>query len=254
MGRRRIVTALLALVLALSGTVLLTRYVRGADDRALAGATTGPVLVVTRLIPQGTPVDQLASRVKTKKLPTLAVAPGALSNLAEFGGRVAAVDLQPGEQLLATRLVDPATLKKKSDEVVVPAGLQEVSVSLEPQRMLKGELAPGNLVGVMISLPKDDYLPAMTKLALEKVLVTRVDGSSTAAPADDGGGGGLASGGQSAPSTSTEKVLVTLAVDATSAQKIVYGAEHGSIWLTHQSADETAAAASPALTRKDVEQ
>ena len=38
MRRRRALTALLALVLAVAGTVLLTGYVRGADERAMAGA------------------------------------------------------------------------------------------------------------------------------------------------------------------------------------------------------------------------
>lgn len=252
MGRRRVLTAVLALVLALTGTVLLTRYVRGADERALAGTTTTQVLVVTSPISQGTPVEALADRLETKSLPAMAVAPGALSSLGEAGGRVAAVDLQPGEQLLATRLVDPATLKK-SDEVVVPAGLQEVSVALAPERMLQSGLAPGDRVGVMISLTKDDARPASTALALQQVLVTKIDQSPAVsaarkAAAEDG----TVTDGNATLVSSTDAVLVTLAVNAVGAQKIVFGAEHGSLWLTRQPAG-TPTTAPPVLTRKDVD-
>ena len=250
MGRRRILTAVLALVLALSGALLLTSYVRGADRRALAGAATTPVLVVTRLVPQGTSVADLASQVETKQLPTLAVASGALSSLGEAGGRVAAVDLQPGEQLLATRLVDPATLKDPTT-VDVPAGLQEVSVSLEPQRMLESDLAPGDRVGVMLSMATENTLPAQTGLVLQRVLVTHIDESPavTAARKNADGNSGVA-GGSSVVSSSDE-VLVTLAVNAAAAQKIVFGAEHGHLWLTRQPPGTTIAAP-PAMTRKEV--
>lgn len=249
MGRRRVLTALLALALALTGTVLLTRYVRSADDRALATTTTTSVLVVTSRVPQGTPIQELAGRVKPKKLPTLAVVPGAMTGLGEAGDRVTAVDLQPGEQLLAARLVDPATLKKPN-QVTVPAGLQEVAVALEPQRMLQTHLAPGDVVGVMISLPKDDYSPAVTELALQKVLVTRVGDSSTAATEDDKTPE-PAPGGSTAPPTSGDKVMVTLAVDATDAQKVVFGAEHGSVWLSRQPADVPTATPTP-MTREEL--
>lgn len=252
MGRRRLLTALLALVLALTGAVLLTSYVRGADARALAGATATPVLVVTKAVPQGTTVADLASRVQTKMLPAVAVAPGTLSTLGESGGRVTAVDLQPGEQLMASRLIDPATLQKP-DEVTVPAGLQELSISLDPQRVLGGRLAPGDRVGVLVSLAKDDLQPATTTMTAEKVLVVRVGAGGTSGAAGDGSAKSSPLGGGSSAGSSSDGVLVTLAVDTTTAEKIVYGADNGSVWLTRQP-DSVPSAAPKPLSRKDVEQ
>ena len=248
MRRRRALTALLALVLAVAGTVLLTGYVRGADERAMAGAESTEVLVVTERVPSGTTVAQLAGRVETRSLPALAVVPGALSTLAESGGRVTTVDLQPGEQLLDSRLVDPASLAG-ADEVTVPTGLQQVSLSLERQRMLGSALAPGDTVGVLISLDEaGEDAPAQTALALQKVLVTRV-GESSSPTAGGGSTDGTAADGSG--SAATDAVLVTLAVDAAAAQKIVFGAEQGHVWLTRQPADATPAAI-PATTRKDL--
>ena len=53
------------------------------------------------------------------------------------------VDLQPGEQLLAGRFARPRALQAPGT-VAVPAGLQEVSVQLEPQRAVGGRLAAGD--------------------------------------------------------------------------------------------------------------
>ena len=59
MLKRRLVAAVLALVLAGAGGVLLLGYVKGADRRAMAGMETVNVLVVTALIPNGTSADAL---------------------------------------------------------------------------------------------------------------------------------------------------------------------------------------------------
>jgi pilus assembly protein CpaB len=228
MRRRRLVTALLAVVLAALGAGLLTHYVRGADERALSGLTTVDVLVVTRPVARGTAAADLAGSVTPRALPSLAVVPGALRSLQELGGRVAASDLVPGEQLLDGKFVDPASLEE-ADEVPVPAGLQEVTVSLERQRMLGSALVAGTRVGVFISLPADGDTPARTKLAVPKVLVTSV-GEPAAGPAPE------ADADADAPAPA-ESVTVRLAVSTDDAEKVVFGAEHGRLWLSRQPDD-----------------
>jgi pilus assembly protein CpaB len=234
MRTRRLVTAVLAVVLAAVGATLLTHYVRGADQRALSGLTTVDVLVVTKLVPKGAVAATLASSVTTKALPRLAVAPGTLASLQAAAGRVAATALQPGEQLLDSKFVDPASLEEKTDEVVLPAGLQEVTVSLERQRMLGSALAAGDHVGVFISLPAEGELPARTMLALPKVLVLTVGEPSTGpAPAPGDADDPPADAG-SAPA---ESVTVRLALDTDAAEKVVFGAEYGRLWLSRQRPD-----------------
>ena len=153
--RRRLLAAFAALVLLVAGTLVLLAYARGADARALAGTRTVEVLVVDELIPQGTPASELAGLVRTEVLPAKAALPGRVTDLSSLTNRVSTVDLQPGEQLLVSRFGSPDDLQAPGT-VVVPAGLQEVSVLLEPQRAIGGRLVAGDTVGVLVSLKFED--------------------------------------------------------------------------------------------------
>jgi pilus assembly protein CpaB len=222
--RRRLLAAFAALVLLVTGTLVLLAYVRGADARAFAGARTVEVLVVDELIPAGTSGDELAALVRTELLPAKAALEGRVTDLSSLAGRVATLDLQPGEQLLASRFESPGDLQAPGT-VAVPEGLQEVSILLEPQRAIGGRLAAGDTVGVVVSVTVDGG-PA-THAVLHDVLVTQVQGAPAAAPAE--GDPETASGGTAAPSAS---LMVTLAVRAAQAEAVVFGIEHGTLWLT----------------------
>ncbi|HEY4625808.1 MAG TPA: RcpC/CpaB family pilus assembly protein [Blastococcus sp.] len=223
--RRRLLAAFAALVLLVVGTAVLVAYVRGADARALAGTRTVEVLVVDEPIPEGTPGSELAALVRTEMLPAKAVLEGRVTDLASLSGRVATVDLQPGEQLLAGRFENPDDLQA-AGTVAVPPGLQEVSVLLEPQRAVGGRLAAGNAVGVLVSLEFEDGTSA-SHAVLHDVLVTQVQGAPVQAAPE--GETETASAGTPAPAGS---VMVTLAVSAAQAEAVVFGIEHGTLWLT----------------------
>src|SRR5215213_4785251 len=119
--RRRLLAAFAALVLLFAGTVVLLAYVRGADARALAGVQTTEVLVADKLIPEGTPADQLATLVRTEVLPRKAAVAGRVTDLDELDGLVSTVDLKPGEQLLGSRFGE-ADVAGEEGTVPVPAG------------------------------------------------------------------------------------------------------------------------------------
>nr|WP_239579836.1 RcpC/CpaB family pilus assembly protein [Microlunatus panaciterrae] len=184
------------------------------------------VLVVSKPIPEGTSGDQLTNLVTVKTLPASAVPAGIVTTLAEIKGRVANTELQPGEQLLASRFVDPASLAQ-AGTVEVPKGLQQVSVLLDSQRVLGGNLNAGDTVGVFLSLEGGG-----THLQLHKVLVTRVQGGLTPAPSTD------TKDAAATPAPLPQgSVMVTLAVSARDAEKIVFTAENGHIWLSHETKD-----------------
>jgi pilus assembly protein CpaB len=228
--RRRLLAAFAALVLLLVGTVVLVAYVRGADARALAGTRTVQVLVADQPIPKGTTGDALAALVRVELLPEKAALEGRVTDLSALAGQVATVDLEPGEQLLAGRFAEPDSLHAPGT-VAVPTGKSEVSVLLEPQRVVGGRLAAGDTVGVYISLDKK------THAVLHRVLVTQVQGAP--APADTGGDKGqpqTASSGSPAP---TSSLMVTLAVTARQAEAVVFGMEHATVWLSLENADSS---------------
>jgi pilus assembly protein CpaB len=225
---RRLLAAFAALLLLVVGTAVLVAYVRGADARALAGTRSVEVLVADELIPEGTAASDLQPLVRTEVLPAKAALAGRVTDLTVLAGQVATVDLQPGEQLLASRFESPDDLQAPGT-VAVPDGLQEVSILLEPQRAVGGRLAAGDTVGVFVSLQEG----AATHVVLHHVLVTQVQGAPPPidpAPADPE----TASAGAAAPSAS---LMITLAVTAAKAEAVVFGIEHGTVWLSLEPAD-----------------
>ena len=229
--RRRLLAAMAALVLLVAGSVVLLAYVRGADARALAGVQTVEVLVVDQPVPAGTAAEELADSVTSRMLPASAALEGRVTDLASLAGRVATVDLQVGEQLLAARFARTGDLRTPGT-VAVPEGLQEVSVLLEPQRAVGGRLAAGDTVGVFVSQALETG-PA-SHAVLHRILVTQVQGAPP--PVDPAGEpqAETASAGTPIPSSS---LLVTFAVTAAQAEAVVFGIEHGTLWLSLESAD-----------------
>lgn len=248
--KRRIVAASVAIMVALVSGILLLNYVASADQRAMAGMQTREVLVVTAHVAEGTAADQLGDLVALRELPAKAIAQDAVSDLSELAGRVANTDLQPGEQLLRTRFSDPAALHKTA-AVEVPKGFSEVSVLLEPQRVVGSNLGSGDKVGVIISVGSDAK-DAQTHLTLNQILVTKVQGV-TAAQAAAQQSSDAQSTGASAQPVPEGSLMVTLAVSANDAEQVVYAAEYGKLWLTLENKVSTNTA-TRLVTEKNVQQ
>lgn len=234
--KRRLVAIAVALVLAVVGGLIVFSYVAGADRRAVAGLEPVKVLEVLQPIPAGTPAAALGELVQSTDLPAKAVADGALSTLDAVQEQVTMVDLQPGEQLLDSRFTDPEVFEA-SREIEVPDDLHQVSIFLDPSRVLGGYLEPGDTVAVFISMTD----PPQTRLLVNRALATRVQGGvtiPTAQPAPEGeeapdAGAAQESGPDGAPAP-TQGVMVTLALEVTQADEVVFAAEHGGIWLSLQ--------------------
>lgn len=204
------------------GAVLLITYVNNADDRAMARMDPIEVMVVSAPIPQGTPAEEIAASVLTDELPRASVGPNPVTSLADLAGQVAATDLQPGEQVLAGRFASPQELVEFGG-IPVPEGLHQVTISLDASRTVGGTVSAGDTVGVFITVGDQ------THLALHKILVTRVQGGLSSAPPADG-----ASADPEAAPVPEGGSLVTLAVNASDAETLVFAAEQGAIWLTQE--------------------
>jgi pilus assembly protein CpaB len=198
-------------------------------------AVTGTVMVLSA-VPEGTPAEQLAGMVTVEQVPAKVVPAGTVASLEELAGQVAAVDLVSGEQLLTARFADPASLQEQGT-VAVPKGMQEVTISLEPQRVAGGRMDAGDTVGIFMSLEEaaNSEDGPVSHLALQKVLVTSIQGQ---APAPEGDAATAAEGTAAVPGNS---LLVTFAVKAADAEKIVFAQEFGRIWLSKEpeTADES---------------
>jgi pilus assembly protein CpaB len=240
--KRKIIGILAALVLASIGTAALIIYVESAKDRAVAAEELVDVYVVSEPISKGTTVGQIKESVETAGVPAKVVPEDAVTDLSDLDENlVAAVDLLPGEQLLTSRLVDPADLSRAT----VPAGLQELTVALDPARAVGGTLNPGHTVGVVLSFDPFDredggQTSNTTHLTFHKVLVTSVqfaqgDTATTNTAQDDEEQTDTA---EQAPAS---QLLVSLALSSPQVEQVVFAAEFGHIWLTAENADASEA-------------
>ncbi|WP_138442274.1 Flp pilus assembly protein CpaB [Sinomonas susongensis] len=248
--RTRLLGGVAALIVAIIGTVLLITYVNAADSRALAGVQTEDVYVVQKAIPAGTPATSVGDYVSKKPMPKAAIPADPVTDLASLQGKVASVALQPGEQLLTSRFINPAAVTTPG-RVAVPAGMQEVTLKLSADRVVGGDIAAGDTVGIIISFAKEDTLPAQTQMTFNKVLVTAVQLPSGAlaqnsnSPSPQSSQGGSLGGGSSSSSSSGGDYLVTLARPASDVERIVHADLYGQIYLTKDPASATDSNSAP---------
>lgn len=224
--KSRLLAGIVAMVLAIVGTVMLVNYVSQADRRAQAALEPVDVVVVEKTIPAGTAVEDLQSFVKVRSVPATAKATGAVSSLDGATGQVTSVTLEPGEQLLASRLIEPRQLTTPG-AVEVPAGMQEVTVLLPPERVVGGTLRAGDLVGLFVTLENaGDAKVSTTQLVFDKVLVTAVQQAPPSTTETPDGTSAIPGGSS----------FVTFARTSNDAAKVILSADKGDIWLTKQSA------------------
>ncbi len=258
---RRVLGLLASLALATVGTFLVLSYVNDADERAAAGEERVNVLVVTQLVEAGEAASDLAGKVETVQVPALTQAAGAVASLADLGDRVASVQLLPGEQLLDARFVTAEELIEASG-VEVPDDMLEVTVSLAPDRAMGGLARPGDLVAVLASFEPFELgavepgsleqvfgtlggvvntqldletptanlkTPNSTHIIIHKALVTAVQIERLPAAPDREDAEAV--GVELAP---TGNLLISLALDAPAVERVVFSAEHGTVWLAKE--------------------
>jgi pilus assembly protein CpaB len=229
MPNRRVLALIGALALAGIGTLVLVLFVNTAEDRALKGEEVVEVLVVQKAVPAGTAVSALAGDVTTEKIPAKVVNRGAVSDLSQLSGLVANVDLVEGDQLTTARFATPEQFSPSRSQIKVPTGLLEITVTLDPSRTVGGTIRPGDTVAFISSFTDGGK---QTKVTMHKLLVTNVQGAPLAvAPTD---GTAVANARPAAPEGT---LLVTLAVDTRSAQRIAFSAEFGTVYLAREPAD-----------------
>ena len=256
-NKRRIIGVLAAMVMAIIGTVALVGYVQSAKDKAVASEALVDVYVVDKLVPKGAEPDTIKSSVSVEHVPSRLKQSGAITDLDAVGSNVAATDLQPGDQLLAARLVPKAQVSEGVTDKV------QISAVLAAERAVGGTLQKGDLVGVYLSFdpfelgdaglstettdatdpataatatdvtsttvdaPKKS--PNMTRLEFQHVLVTNVQTTDAPVNADAKDGKGIAQ-------VTGSQYVVTLALSPEQSERFVFATEFGHVWLSNEPA------------------
>jgi pilus assembly protein CpaB len=261
---KKILKVLAAGALAMIGTVALVAYVKASKDRVVAAEPAVKVYVVEKDLAKGADAPTIRKAIALKSVPQSLRANDAIVDESAITDKlVSSVALHQGEQLLASRLIP------KSETVIEPpAGLVSITIALDPQRAVGGQLTTGDTVGVFLSFDPFDTnvarqpppgssttntpaaastattvnappkTPSVTHLELHKILVTAVqyDRESTS-PTADVKQLGSADATKSAVAAPTGKVLITLALAAPQAEQLVFASEFGHVWLANEPTD-----------------
>ena len=213
-SRKRVLAAVMAVLLAALGIAALVIYTQSAQDRAFQGTETVEVLRVKERVPAGTKASDIEDKLERVKLPRAAVPDGIVTDLGSLGSKVTAATLVPGEVLVSARFTGSADLKG-SGAIEVPRGLQEITIELPANRSVGGTIQPGDFVGILASYDGDK----VTNFAVNKVLVLAVTGGIQPGAAATAGAGAL---------------QVRLAIESEPAEKVVNAIEFGKVYLTRQ--------------------
>lgn len=247
--RRSVIGVLLALLLAGVGTFALVSYVSNAEERALEGEEVVEVYVVDRLIPAGTPAEQIEPALRIEEVPLKVRPENSVESLTSLLNLVVGVDLVPGEQLVSSRFVERSDLVNREAGVDIPDDAVEITIALEPERAVGGLIAPGDTVAVIasfepfdlaanivevdgeeIALPEsvssevEGKTPNTTDVILQKVLVTAVQEEPVRGLGDDEARNELTEAPEGL-------LFVTLAVPIADAERVIFTAEFGLLWL-----------------------
>jgi pilus assembly protein CpaB len=225
----RVLAILVAVVLAMVATAALVVYVNGADRRAISGQQPRLVWVAAETIRAGTSgqTARNTGKIKQVAVPNRNVVAGAVVSMAQIEKRYAAVDIETGEQLIQKRWVGAEDVAGGRLLQIEP-GHQALAIEMDLVRQVAGFVTPGDKVSLVLSMkrpgPGGGDLER-SQFLLQNVQVLAVGATALANAAAQGGGSRVNQG-------RGEVAAVTLSIPETDVERVVYAAEHGSIYMT----------------------
>ena len=250
--KRRVLTATLAILLAVLGVAGVLAYVHKADSRALAGMRAVSVLVAQGQIPAGTSASsaQQGGLLHSETLPASSVPLNAVHSITpDLGALVMSARVQPGQVLLRPMLVTPAQV---TGGAALPAGMIAVSINLCLPEAVAQNIGPGSEVEVLNTFAANAALTAgpnctgphqeqangkaRTRVILPRVEVLSIGPAGGAGQATSSTSTSVFTRNSTDPAPSTQQVgvnsvTVTLAVTQIAALRLIQITETGLPYL-----------------------
>jgi pilus assembly protein CpaB len=246
--KRRVLTVVVAVLLAAVGTLAVLAYVHQANKRAVAGLKVVNVIVAQSAIPSGTSAGQALRNgsLGTEQLPAASVPADAVQSITpDLAGLVTSAAVQPGQLLLRPMLVAAAQV---TGGVAIPKGMIAVTIQLCMPEAVGGYVTAGSQVALFdtyggnassaqLQRTCDVGHQAMavgsvqTRLVLPKVEVLSVGQAPASAQSSSSGSTATALDGPSGSASQQGVVLVTLAVLQADAERLIQADETGLPYL-----------------------
>lgn len=239
----RSIAIVVAIVLAGLAVFFIYRYVNGLEEQVLEDTELVEVFVAADTIPAGTQAVEAsgAGLIERDRLPRQNRPAGAITDLEEIRGLVAADQILPGEVILSGRFADPAST---AVEFEVPEGLQAISIEVAVPPGVAGYVRPGDRISVLAHIegppaqepvigpdgnlvepetPEDAPEETRAEFLVQDLEVLAV-GRRVIVTSEEGQ--------EQDQVQQTESVLATLAVTDQQAEQLVFAVHEGELYFT----------------------
>lgn len=225
---KRKLSIILAVVLALMGTVMVRNYISQTERKFVKEEKKAYVLVAKTSIPAGTTIDE--TMFQFEAVPEKYVQPKAINSQSLVVGKRAIVDILPGEQIMSTKLT--IAVKDTSLAMRTPQGKRAMTLTIPILSAVGGKVRAGDYVDVVGTFPYNAQVDGKTVTELvsvtlfQNVLLLGIEGN---APAERG-----------KPAPAATDLVVTLALSPREISLLTYAMDQGRLKLVLRPPLETA--------------
>jgi pilus assembly protein CpaB len=210
-------------IMAVLGMLLAYLYTSSAGKNSgatVASGQTAPAYVAVADLTVGTVWEDMGELVELRQVPVSLRPPQAISDPDEVAGKTLVRSMSTGEILTSVQFNSNG-----AESLKIPDGMRALTISVPLPQGVGDYIQPGSKADIFVTfkgLPGEGAEDAtLTQLLLSDVTVLANRRALSAAAQAAGG----------APSDSGD-ILLTLAVDVSQAEKIIFAKENGALWLT----------------------
>ena len=248
MGNRRVLILVIAVALAGLTAFLTFNYANTADERAFNGAQLVKVYTVKKDIPKGMPGEKALDEgyIGQDSIPRKFLPAKAITNPQSLRGQVALAGLSTGLPIVEGNFVEPRAAQESFAQRL-GKDKQAVTLSVSDVEGVARLVVPGDHVNLMLTTDKlaAPGQPAgkETQFVLQNVEVLAVGNSTTLQPGE--AAAIEAQAVQAGQAKTVDSGLMTFAVPAMDAERVVHASQTGPIHLTLVPPDYTPAPVTP---------
>jgi pilus assembly protein CpaB len=242
-GNRRVVILAAAAVIATVTAIATSSYVSSADQRAFDGAELVQVLMVKKDIAKGLPGERALDEgyIAVDQIPRKFYPARSIVDAQSLRGKVALAPLAAGLPVVDGSFVEPR-LARESFAQRLDKGMQAVTLSVSDVQGVARLVVPGDRVSLMLTTGEGSA--ATTQFVLQGIEVLAVGNSTSLQPGEQAPV--QAEGqGQAGRAQTVDSGLMTFAVPALDAERVVNASLAGIIHLTLVPPDFTPAPVPP---------
>ena len=253
MGNRRMLILVIAVALAGLTAFLTFNYANSADERAFKGAELVSAFMVKKDIPKGFPGEKALDEgyIARESMPRKFFPAKAITNAQSLRGQVALAGLSAGVPVVDGNFVEPR-VAQESFAQRLGKDQQAVTLSVSDVQAVARLVVPGDHVNLMITMDKEGGPAAPgapagasgkeTRFVIQNVQVLAVGNTTSLQP---GEAVGEPQALQAGVAKTADSGLMTFAVPAIDAERVVHASQVGSIHLTLVPPDYTPAPVPP---------